>query len=111
MLLVVAGAAYAEKLPVLRGMPPATGCPIQRGENGRILRNRAAIRAFRKVNPCPSTNRFKGACPGWVVDHIWPLCAGGCDEPQNLQFQTKDASKRKDRLEVFICLRGPGGYP
>jgi hypothetical protein len=35
--------------------------------------------AFMKYHQCPSTGQARGACPGYVVDHIKPLCAGGAD--------------------------------
>lgn len=85
---------------------PPTGCEPLRAD-GKIVRNRAAVRAFRAGNPCPGTGRRSGPCPGWVVDHIWPLCAGGCDVPENMAWQELEASRRKDRLERRACLR-PG---
>lgn len=41
--------------------------------------------------------------PGYVIDHIKPLCAGGADAVSNLQWQTVEAAKRKDRLEREQC--------
>ena len=43
--------------------------------------------------------------PGYVVDHIVPLCAGGADAPSNMQWQTVDAAKVKDRQERAMCAR------
>ena len=53
------------------------------------------VRAFRYINPCPATAKTAGACPGWVVDHIVPLCLGGADVPANMQWQDREASLRK----------------
>ena len=68
-------------------------------DNGRIKRDRAARRAFQSLHPCPSTGRTTGACPGYVVDHILPLKRGGTDSPDNMQCQTLEAAKAKDRIE------------
>lgn len=43
----------------------------------RIPRDRTEVRAFRSVNACPATGQARGACPGYHVDHIIALCAGG----------------------------------
>lgn len=44
--------------------------------------------AFVRENPCPATGERRGACPGYVVDHIRPLCDGGLDHSGNMQWQT-----------------------
>ena len=61
--------------------------------------------AFVKHHPCPSTGKARGACPGYVVDHIKPLCAGGADSPSNMAWQTKGEAKLKDRAERSQCRR------
>jgi hypothetical protein len=55
--------------------------------------------AFQRENPCPSTGKTKGACPGYIVDHIVPLKRGGTDTPCNMQWQTKEDAKEKDKWE------------
>ena len=62
-------------------------------------RDAAQVRAFRKANPCPSTGKVDGACPNYVVDHIIPLATYGADRPDNMQWQTVEAAKKKDKLE------------
>ena len=58
---------------------------------------------FMKAHPCPANGKTRGACPGYVVDHIKPLCAGGADHPRNMQWQTVADSKVKDREERKMC--------
>ena len=36
---------------------------------------------------------------GYVVDHIIPLKKGGCDCPSNMQWQTIEQAKAKDKVE------------
>ena len=66
-------------------------------------RSYSAKREFRDGHPCPSTNSTKGPCAGYVIDHIMPLCAGGADSPLNMQWQTVEDGKRKDRDERKLC--------
>lgn len=66
-------------------------------------RSATAVIEFKRQQPCPVTGKVRGACPGWVVDHIEPLCAGGPDEPANMQWQTSEDAKTKDKLEVRQC--------
>lgn len=66
-------------------------------------RDPGQVRQFRRDNPCPATGKTTGACPGWVVDHIIPLCWDGKDDPSNMQWQTKIAALQKDKLEWRIC--------
>jgi len=70
-----------------------------RNNRGRIKRSPEARHAFQKSNPCPSTGRRSGGCPGYVVDHVKPLKRGGADAPSNMQWQTKADAKAKDRIE------------
>ena len=64
-----------------------------------VARSSEAKRAFEKAHPCPSTGKSSGACPGYVVDHVVPLKRGGTDSPSNMQWQTTDEAKAKDRVE------------
>lgn len=69
----------------------------------KIKRSAKAKAEFKRQHPCPATGFYKGRCPGYVVDHVDPLCAGGLDEPVNMQWQTLAESKLKDRIERRIC--------
>ena len=72
-------------------------------------RSSAAVREFKRLSPCPDTGKSRGRCPGWIVDHIIPLCAGGADAASNMQWQTVADAKAKDRDEHAQCraLRKP----
>ena len=72
---------------------------VQRDNHGRIKRSAAAKDQFKRQQPCPSTGKSKGACPGYVIDHVVPLKQRGKDASENMQWQTKEAAKLKDRTE------------
>lgn len=56
-----------------------------------------AMRDFKKQTGYPNGRK------GYVVDHIVPLCAGGPDVIDNLQWQERDASYKKDVFERELC--------
>lgn len=63
-----------------------------------------SIRAeFQRQNPCPSTGKNRGRCPGFQVDHRIPLCFHGVDEVWNLQWLSVIDHKAKTRLDVKTC--------
>lgn len=66
-------------------------------------RSAAEVLAFKRANPCPATGERRGACPGHVIDHVEPLCAGGADHPSNMQWQTIEDARRKDVEERRVC--------
>lgn len=68
-------------------------------------RSRVARSEFQRSHPCPATHAKRGACPGFVVDHVIPLCAGGPDVQSNMQWQTVADGKVKDREERKMCRR------
>lgn len=68
-------------------------------------RSGAARAAFVRVNHCPATDQPRGACPGWVVDHVIALECGGPDAPSNMQWQTVAEGKAKDKWERKGCAR------
>ncbi len=75
------------------------GNGVLRDEHGRIARSESAREAFMREHPCPSTGRTRGPCPGYVVDHVRALKHGGADTPSNMQWQTVEAAKAKDKVE------------
>ncbi len=72
---------------------------VDRDSRGRIKRSASAKNRFKKENPCPSTGGSSGPCPGYVIDHVVPLKRGGKDSPENMQWQTEEAAKAKDKIE------------
>lgn len=60
-------------------------------------------REFKRLHVCPATDLPRGPCPGWIIDHIIPLCAGGPDRIDNLQWQMTADAKAKDREEARLC--------
>src|SRR5260221_1935156 len=70
-----------------------------RDDRGRTERSTAEKNEFKNEQPCPSTGKSSGACPGYVIDHVKPLCKGGADHPSNMQWQTVAEGKAKDKVE------------
>ena len=66
-------------------------------------RSVAAKDSFKREQPCPSTGRSSGACPGYVVDHVKPLACGGADAAANMQWQRIAEGKAKDKWERRGC--------
>jgi hypothetical protein len=71
--------------------------------DARIHRSAEARMQFKRSHPCPATGERRGACPGYIIDHIEPLCAGGHDHPSNMQWQTTADAKAKDVIELRHC--------
>ena len=78
---------------------PKAAAGVPRDSHGRIARSPQAKYEFKKSHPCPSTGKSSGACPGYVIDHVNPLKRGGADSPGNMQWQTKEAARIKDKTE------------
>jgi hypothetical protein len=72
---------------------------VARDSHGKIARDPRARNAFRREHPCPSTGKQSGSCPGYVIDHVKPLKRGGTDSPSNMQWQTTEQARIKDRTE------------
>jgi len=70
-----------------------------RNTSGRIQRSSSARSSFQRKNPCPSTGKTSGGCPGYVIDHRQALKRGGQDSPNNMPWQTNAAAAAKDRIE------------
>ncbi len=72
---------------------------VARDKRGKIKRSSSARTSFKKSHPCPATGKSRGPCAGYVIDHKIPLKKGGADSPSNMQWQTKEAAKAKDKWE------------
>ena len=70
-----------------------------------VKRSTTVVRDFKRLNPCPVTGATRGACPGYEIDHIEPLCAGGADRLDNLQWLSHDDHRAKTRIDVMRCRR------
>lgn len=66
-------------------------------------RSMAERAAFVRHNPCPETGLRRGACPGWQVDHVVALCAGGPDTRANMQWLTVVDHRVKTRQDRRVC--------
>lgn len=77
---------------------PKKSTVAARNKNGKIARSPAARSSFMKESGYPKGRK------GYVVDHIVPLECGGADTPSNMQWQTSQEAKIKDRTE-FNCRR------
>ncbi len=71
--------------------------------DARQHRSAKAKTEFKQLHPCPSTGKPKGRCPGYIIDHIKPLACSGADAPSNMQWQTVEDAKAKDKWERKQC--------
>lgn len=87
-----------------------TGSPSYsvKSYSGGPTRSPGARAAFVRDNPCPATGRRGGACPGYEVDHIRPLAAGGADHKSNMQWLSKSQHRAKTKAERKACVYGCG---
>jgi hypothetical protein len=68
-----------------------------RDSHGRIARSEEAKHRFEVQSGYPHGRR------GFVVDHIVPLACGGADAPSNMQWQTVEQARAKDKVERRGC--------
>ena len=72
---------------------PSTGSPHP------IHRSQAAKDDFMRRTGHPH------GWPGHVVDHVVPLACGAADAPSNMQWQSTEEGKAKDKVERRGCRR------
>ena len=71
--------------------------------DAKTQRSAAEVLAFKRHNPCPSTQLRRGSCPGFEVDHVQPLCSGGPDTVANMQWLSVADHRIKTRQDVRVC--------
>lgn len=64
-----------------------------------VPRSAQARADFARQHACPATHKHSTHCPGYIIDHIKPLDCGGADAPANMQWQTVQAARAKDKWE------------
>jgi hypothetical protein len=76
---------------------PRATTPGARNSPGRIQRSEKAKEDFMRRTGHPH------GWSGHVVDHRTPLACGGADAPSNMQWQTVEEGKAKDKVERQGC--------
>lgn len=72
---------------------------VQSGPNkGKVVRSEPRKHLFWRESGYPNGGRA-----GYVVDHIVPLCAGGCDVPSNMAWMLAEEGQEKDIWERQYC--------
>ena len=65
----------------------------------KTTRSRGQVESFLRQHG------FKRTPPGYHVDHIIPLCAGGKDTPENMQLLTVKEHRRKTKVDLRLCRK------
>ena len=98
-ILTLCVVASLSACTTVQSVPTPSSAVIQRDAHGRIVRSQAARAEFKREHPCPATMKPTGPCPGYIIDHVIALKRGGADSPANMQWQTVEDAKAKDRVE------------
>lgn len=80
-----------------KSSPKSSVSTVARDNSGDVQRSETARHAFEVQTGYPHGR------PGYVIDHIRPLACGGADDPSNMQWQTIEEAKAKDRVERIGC--------
>lgn len=90
------------RLPLLAALLAAT---LIHPAAAKTQRSYAVKAEFKRLNPCPANGNRRGPCPNYHVDHVTPLCAGGPDAVDNMQWLTVEEHKAKTKREAGMCRR------
>ena len=60
---------------------------------------------FEQKHPCPADGKSGGACSGYVIAHVVPLCSGGKDLPSNMRWQPVAETQAGAREAHKLCHR------
>jgi 5-methylcytosine-specific restriction enzyme A len=93
--------ANTARLPILQAQPDRV--ERKRGRAGVEDREKIKRRDMGLCQECVRTGR---PGPGWLVDHIKPLWAGGSDEDENKQLLCKLHHDEKTAREALLRHRG-----
>jgi len=100
-------APHERKAPSPRyGTPKSATPPAPHASSPRSSQPRASSREHRSEAAKREFEKATGHPHGWkghVVDHIVPLACGGTDSPSNMQWQTTEEGKAKDKVERKGC--------
>lgn len=66
-------------------------------------RNQAVRAEFERLVPCPIEGPGTCARKGYEADHMEPICAGGKDVVENLQWLSKEQHQLKTKIDVLRC--------
>ena len=72
---------------------PPYSSSSSRDSHGKIERSSSAKHEFMKETG------YQHGRKGYVIDHVVPLSKGGADAPGNMQWQTVEEGKAKDKWE------------
>ena len=78
-------------------------------------RDRKQRSLFMQSHPCPANGHIRGKCPGYLIGHVTPLCAGGADRWSNMQWVARADAKAREEEERKQCdefkrlVEGKGG--
>ena len=70
---------------------------------GALPRDEQQKQEFKKANPCPTTGKTSGPCPGYHVDHKKALMNGGKDRPKNMQWLAEPVHREKTKADLAKC--------